>query len=99
MGRLTQRLAADIDAVAHDQVVSFDELEEAFGNFYDFQIEHLSKENEHFFPLIEQYFNERELTELVSGMGIQADPLFDARHEDFAQLYDYIVECEGEEVD
>ncbi len=95
IARLTKRLATDIDAVAHDQVVSFNEIEEAFANFYDFQVEHLSTENEHFFPLIEKHFKEQELQDLVARIEARVDPLFVARQEQFEELYDYIVECEG----
>jgi hemerythrin-like domain-containing protein len=99
LGRLTKRLAADIDAVAQDQVVSLDEIEDAFANFYDFQIEHLNSENEHFFPLIEKHFREQELEDLVAGNDTLVDPMFVARQAEFERLYDYIVECEGGQED
>lgn len=81
--------------VADDCVVSADELLTTARHFVTLQRQHLEKENEHIYPLMDTAFSEKDWKDIEQEVVLQTDPLFGkASKKEYEQLYRYILELE-----
>jgi len=81
--------------VAEDCIVTADELLNAARHFITLQKQHLEKENEHVYPLMDTSFSEKDWLEIEKEVVLQSDPLFgNTSRKEYDHLYRYIMALE-----
>lgn len=91
----TNRVLELFNNVAEDCIVTADELLTAARHFITLQIQHLEKENEHVYPLMDSSFSEKDWREIEKEVILQSDPLFGSTSKkEYDHLYRYIITLE-----
>lgn len=91
----TKKINELFNSVADDCIVSADELLTGAKKFIELQKQHLNKENELIYPLMDTEFSEKEWREIEKEIKLQDDPLFSNRSKkEFDQLYRHILDME-----
>ena len=91
----TKKINELFNSVADDCIVSADELLTGAKKFIELQKQHLNKENEFIYPLMNTEFSEKDWREIEKEIKLQDDPLFSNRSKkEFDQLYRYILDME-----
>ncbi|MCB1986608.1 MAG: hemerythrin domain-containing protein [Burkholderiales bacterium] len=93
----TKKINELFNSVAEDCIVSADELLTGARQYIALQKQHLDKENEFVYPLMDTEFSEKEWHEIENEVKMQDDPLFNNRSKkEYDQLYRYILDLEKE---
>jgi len=93
----TDKLLELFDMVANDCIVTADELLGSTRHFITTQRQHVEKENEFIYPLVDKLFTAEEWEVIESKLNIQSDPLFHKpSKKSFEDLYQYIIALENE---
>jgi len=93
----TKKINELFNCVAEDCIVSADELLTGARKYIALQKQHLDKENEFVYPLMDTGFSEKDWREIEKEVKVQSDPLFNSRSKkEYDQLYRYIIDLEKE---
>ena len=91
----TNRIYELFQDVAEDCIVSTDKLLETARHYVKLQKQHLDKENEHIYPLMDTAFSEKDWSEIEKQVTLQSDPLFNNQSKkEYDHLYRYILALE-----
>jgi hemerythrin-like domain-containing protein len=81
--------------VAEDCVVSANELLTAARHFIGLQKQHIEKESEHIYPLMDSALSDQDWDAIEKEITLQNDPLFDeTSKKEYDHLYRFIVDLE-----
>lgn len=78
---LTRRLAEALGNIARDAEVPRDRFEDLARQFLDFNRRHMTKEEDHFFPLAEKLLSDADWATIDARVSAEDDPLFGAKIE------------------
>ncbi len=93
----TKKICELFNSVAEDCIVSAEELLTGARHFITLQRQHLEKENEFIYPLMDTVFSEKEWNEIEKEIKLQSDPLFNnPSKKEYDHLYRYILDLEKE---
>ncbi len=73
---LTRRLAEVLGNITHGAEVPRDRFEDLARQFLDFNRRHITKEEDHFFPLAEKLLSDDDWAEIDARISVEDDPLF-----------------------
>jgi len=91
---MTDELLAMFEAIANDQVIPYDRINQRLDEYIQLQYAHLKFENEHFIPVIDSSPSAAQMEPLLEILNQSEDPMFTEHREEFEDLYHYLIKCE-----